>query len=62
MIEVLLNCVFFVTHVKVTLFTNFDVDWIRIADLTYVSNFEILQSLKVKLPINLLGVIIWKQL
>ena len=62
MIEVLLNCVFFVTHVKITLFTNFDVDWIRIADLTYVSNFEILQSLKVKLPINLLGVIIWKQL
>ena len=62
MIEVLLNCVFFITHVKITLFTNFDVDWIRIADLTYVSNFEILQSLKVKLPINLLGVIIWKQL
>ena len=62
MIEVLLNCVFFVTHVKITRFTNFDVDWIRIADLTYVSNFEILQSLKVKLPINLLGVIIWKQL
>ena len=60
MIEVLLNCVFFVTHVKITLFTNFDVDWIRIAE--YVSNFEILQSLKVKLPINLLGVIIWKQL
>ena len=62
MIEVLLNCFFFVTHVKITLFTNFDVDWIRIADLTYVSNFEILQSPKVKLPINLLGVIIWKQL
>ena len=62
MIEVLLNCVFFITHVKIPLFTNFDVDWIRIADLTYVSNFEILQSLKVKLPINLLGVIIWKQL
>ena len=62
MIEVLLNCVFFITHVKITIFTNFDVDWIRIADLTYVSNFEILQSLKVKLPINLLGVIIWKQL
>ena len=62
MIEVLLNCVFFVTHVKITLFTNFDVDCIRIADVTYVSNFEILQSLKVKLPINLLGVIIWKQL
>ena len=54
MIEVLLN--------KITLFTNFDVDWIRIADLTYVSNFEILQSPKVKLHINLLGVIIWKQL
>ena len=62
MIEVLLNCFFFVTHVKITLFTNFVVDWIRIADLTYVSNFEILQSPKVKLPINLLGVIIWKQL
>ena len=60
MIEVLLIVFFFVTHVKITLFTNFDVDLIRIAE--YVSNFEILQSLKVKLPINLLGVIIWKQL
>ena len=40
MIEVFLNCVFFVTHVKITLFTNFDVDWIRIADLTYVSNLK----------------------